>query len=106
MGCAVNCDNKGAYIEAIMTMEEEDQRVIMQAIQELMELQVAQSEPSLPALSPSDVKKMLDELGESKKEKEELKQKLHDMEQHVNAVKNEKASVDTELEQLQAQVSE
>ncbi len=104
MGCAVNCDNKGVYIEAIMSMEEEDQRVIMQAIQELMEFQAPQSEPSLPALSPTDVKKMMDELAESKREKDDLRQRLHDMEQTMNAVKNEKASVASELEQLQAQV--
>ena len=105
MGCAVNCDNKSVYIEAIMSMEEEDQRLIMQSIQELMDLQMAQSEPSLPAtLSPSDVKKMMEELSELKKEKEELSQRLHDTEQHVNTVKNEKASVASELEQLQAQI--
>ena len=105
MGCAVNCDNKSVYIEAIMSMDEEDQRLIMQSIQELMDQQMAQPEPSLPAsLSPSDVKKMMEELSELKKEKEELSQRLHDTEQRVNAVKNEKASVVSELEQLQAQV--
>ena len=45
MGCAVNCDNKSVYIEAIMSMDEEDQRLIMQSIQELMDLQTAQAEP-------------------------------------------------------------
>ena len=45
MGCAVNCDNKSVYIEAIMSMDEEDQRLIMQSIQELMDLQSAQAEP-------------------------------------------------------------
>ena len=106
MGCAVNCDNKSVYIEAIMSMDEEDQRLIMQSIQELMDLQTAQAEPSLPAaLSPSDVKKMMEELADLKKEREELAQRLHDTEQLVNTVKNEKASVASELEQLQAQVS-
>ena len=61
--------------------------------------------PSLPAaLSPSDVKKMMEELADLKKEREELAQRLHDTEQLVNTVKNEKASVASELEQLQAQV--
>lgn len=105
MGCAVNCDNKSVYIEAIMSMDEEDQRLIMQSIQELMDLQTAQAEPSLPAaLSPSDVKKMMEELADLKKEREELAQRLHDTEQLVNTVKNEKASVASELEQLQAQM--
>ena len=40
LGCAVNCDNKGVYIEAIMGMEESVQQVIMQAIQEIMAIQV------------------------------------------------------------------
>ena len=48
---------------------------------------------------------MMEELADLKKEREELAQRLHDTEQLVNTVKNEKASVASELEQLQAQVS-
>lgn len=40
LGCAINCDEKQRYIEFIMVMEESAQQVIMQAIQELMNMQV------------------------------------------------------------------
>ena len=40
LGCAVNCDAKQQYIEGIMNMEESLQRLIMQAIQELLAHQV------------------------------------------------------------------
>ena len=41
LGCAVNCDAKQQYIEAIMNMEESLQQLIMQAIQELLVHQVS-----------------------------------------------------------------
>ena len=40
LGCAINCDDKQGYIESIMVMEESVQQVLMQAIQELMNMQV------------------------------------------------------------------
>ncbi|XP_071743602.1 protein Hook homolog 3 [Lepeophtheirus salmonis] len=45
LGCAINCESKHTYIAVIMEMEESVQRVIMQAIQELMAL------PTLSTLS-------------------------------------------------------
>ena len=33
LGCAVNCDNKQRYIEVIMGLEEQEQTLIMTAIQ-------------------------------------------------------------------------
>ncbi len=40
LGCAVNCEKKQEYIESILSMEESEQQVLMQAIQEIMILQV------------------------------------------------------------------
>ncbi|TPP62807.1 Hook 3 [Fasciola gigantica] len=47
LGCAVNCENKEKYIEAIMGMEESVQQSLMEAIQ-----QVNESSMSVLNLSP------------------------------------------------------
>ena len=35
LGCAVNCEDKQEYIQSIMSMEEQVQHMVMQAIQEV-----------------------------------------------------------------------
>ena len=46
----------------------------------------------------------MDDLSESNREKDELKQKCHEMEIQINMLKDEKINIASEVEQLQAQV--
>ena len=47
----------------------------------------------------------MDDLAKSNEEKEELKQKCHDLENQIDLLQDEKMNLSVEFEQLQAQVS-
>jgi len=104
IGCAVNCDEKQQYIEGIMSMEASLQELIMQAIQELLAHQVVTEDPSIPVMTQSDIRKMLNDLDASNADRETLKQKCHELENQVNLLQDEKTNMSVEFEQLQAQV--
>ncbi len=101
LGCAVNCDHKQGYIEAIMNLEESVQQIIMQAIQELLNLR---SPSSMPTMTPSDIRKIMDDLEASNQEREELRQKCHELESQVKLLAEDKSNLSAEFENLQAQV--
>ena len=65
----------------------------MQAIQELMVAQQAVEDPS-------DVKQLLDDLAEAHREREELKQRVHDLDNQVKLMEDEKANLLAEMEAL------
>jgi len=102
LGVAINCSNKEEYIQNIMGMEETVQQVIMQAIQEVL---MMQSTPSLPNVEDdAQVKKLMDEMQQTKQQKEILAQKCHELEMRLNLLQEEKSNLSAEFENLQAQV--
>lgn len=56
-------------------------------------------------MTSSDLRKLMDDLAKSNEEKEELKQKCHDLENQIDLLQDEKMNLSVEFEQLQAQVS-
>uniref|UniRef100_A0A8C9QNS0 Calponin-homology (CH) domain-containing protein n=1 Tax=Spermophilus dauricus TaxID=99837 RepID=A0A8C9QNS0_SPEDA len=69
LGCAVNCEQKQEYIQAIMMMEESVQHVVMTAIQEVCWSFV--------------LKKTTEELNEALSAKEEIAQRCHELDMQV-----------------------
>ena len=64
----------------------------------------AAHDPAIAGMGPAEVKRLMDDLNDSVQEKDDLRQKLHEMENHINVLQNEKANMSAELEQLQTQV--
>ena len=58
----------------------------------------------MPEMTPSDVRKMMEDLDAANVEKDDLKQKCHELENQVNMLQDEKSNITMEFEQLQAQV--
>ena len=58
----------------------------------------------MPGMTQSDLRKLMDDLAEANREKDDLKQKCHEMENQINMLKDEKINISSEYEQLQAQV--
>ena len=56
-------------------------------------------------MSSLDIRKMMDDLSEANKEREELKQKCHDLETKVTLIEDEKSNLASEVEQMQKRVS-
>ena len=61
-------------------------------------------DPSLPHMTHSDIRKMLNDLDSSNADREALKQKCHELENQVNLLQDAKANISAEFEQLQSQV--
>eukprot|EP00069_Balaena_mysticetus_P011490 bmy_21060T0 len=80
LGCAVNCEQKQEYIQAIMMMEESVQHVVMTAIQELMskESPVSAGNDAYVDLD-RQLKKTSEELNEALSAKEEIAQRCHEL---------------------------
>lgn len=116
LGCAVNCENKQQYIEEIMNMEERVQKVIMEAIQELM---LREGSPGAfggdaegrgealglsglggPASFHPHLKTILEQLEAATQGKEEAIQTCHELEQQISVLKEEKVSLASENERL------
>lgn len=102
LGVAINCSNKEEYIQNIMGMEETVQQVIMQAIQEVLMMQSTQSLPNVE--DDAQVKKLMDEMEQTKQQKEILAQKCHELEMRLNLLQEEKSNLSAEFENLQAQI--
>lgn len=94
LGCAVNCDHKQQYIESIMNLEESVQQVLMLAIQEMIK----------SGSSDGDVSNIMSVLEESNREREELRQRCHELEIQVKLLTENKSIMSAELENLQSQV--
>ncbi|KAF5399497.1 hypothetical protein PHET_07066 [Paragonimus heterotremus] len=80
LGCAVNCESKQTYIEAIMCMEESVQHVLMETIQQLL-------------TADDEYKRLITQ-------NELLSQKCHEFELRLSVVSGEKAALQSELERL------
>jgi len=104
LGVAINCSEQAEYIQKIMEMEEDVQRVLMMAIQELHGVPT-QSINSLPVLEDdAQVKKLMDDMEATKVEKEEYAQRCHELEIKLNLLQEEKSNLSAEYEHLQAQL--
>jgi len=104
LGVAINCSKQSEYIQAIMEMEEQVQRVVMMAIQEMHGMPT-QSIQSLPITEDDfQVKKLLEEVETTKVEKESLAQRCHELELELNLMREEKSNLAAESEHLQAQM--
>ena len=95
LGCAVNCDNKQQYIESIMDLEESVQQVLMLAIQEMIKS---------AGDSAASVTNVMSELEESNREREELRQRCHELEIQVKLLSEDKSIISAELDKLQEKV--
>ena len=95
LGCAVNCDDKQEYIESIMNLEESVQQVLMLAIQEMIKSGSSRE---------GDVSNIVSALEESNREREELRQRCHELEIQVKLLTENKSIMSAELDNLQAQM--
>ena len=97
LGCAVNCENKQEYIESIMNLEESVQQVLMLAIQEM----IKSAGDSSPVTHVTNV---MSELEDSNREREELRQRCHELEIQVKLLSEDKSIISAELDKLQEKV--
>jgi len=97
LGCAVNCENKQQYIESIMNLEESVQQVLMLAIQEM----IKSAGDSSPVTHVTNV---MSELEDSNREREELRQRCHELEIQVKLLSEDKSIISAELDKLQEKV--
>lgn len=84
LGCAVNCDNKQDYIQAIMGMEESVQHGVMTAIQELMSQDMPSSSLEHESVDiASQLQNSMRELGEVKQANIELSERCRELDSQV-----------------------
>ncbi len=67
--------------------------------------QVVNPEPSLQDFSPTDVRKLMDDLAEANRDRERLKQTVHEMENRLIMVEDEKNNIVAEYEVFQKKAS-
>ncbi|KER21385.1 hypothetical protein T265_15105 [Opisthorchis viverrini] len=102
LGCAVNCENKSTYIEAIMHLEESVQHVLMEAIQQLMTSSVRLNTATLDVFQTSGDGQLLSAVDECKRlsfQKEALAQQCHELEKLVETLRGENTNLQLELDQ-------
>ncbi|CAL4064844.1 unnamed protein product, partial [Meganyctiphanes norvegica] len=117
LGCAVNCERKQHHIEAIMSMEESVQAVIMGAIQELMTREGSPgvdlsatdplSSPGLgsgPASFHPHLKTILEQLESTTQDRDETIKRCHALEQQVSLLTEEKTGLYDERDQLMSRL--
>uniref|UniRef100_A0A8C4QFN7 Calponin-homology (CH) domain-containing protein n=1 Tax=Eptatretus burgeri TaxID=7764 RepID=A0A8C4QFN7_EPTBU len=106
LACAVNCDRKQGYIEAIMGLEESVQHVLMAALQELLnknesECEMMDGRPELEA----ELQKALASLSEAQSEKEEMAQRCHELDRQVCALMEDRNNLLADKELLTDQLN-
>lgn len=101
LGCAVNCDRKHEYIEALMGLEENIQHDVMNAIQELMMKEIPTSYQSETyADLNNQLKGLTEDLNSTKESKEQITQRCHELDMQVAVLLEEKNSLLSENEKL------
>jgi len=102
LGVAINCNEQAEHIQHIMEMEEEVQRVIKFAIEELNGV-TTQSIMSLPVLEDDiQVAKLMEDMEKTRQEKETFAQRCHELELQLNLlqeVQEEKANMSTDFDE-------
>jgi len=88
LGCAVNCDSKQDYIQAIMGMEESVQHGVMTAIQELMtqESSTLSSADNDGVDVTTQLTNLQRELAETKQANADLSQRCSELDMQVSAI--------------------
>ncbi|GAB6028871.1 Protein Hook 3, variant 3 [Chamberlinius hualienensis] len=106
LGCAVNCDHKQEYIEAILGMEEADQHVVMNAIQELMTKETPNTLGSDNFDMKEQLKRLMNELQTVSGAKEQIAQRCHELDLQVTALQEEKQNLIAENHKLTEKLSQ
>jgi len=102
LGCAVNCEEKEQYIQVIMALENDVQLSVMNSIQELIQGR-SNLEPESPSVSRDEV---VDDQRSGLKsasyvlEKEQTAQRIHELEEQVRLLREEKSTLMLENETL------
>jgi len=91
LGIAVNCENKLHYITQIMEMEEDIQRNIMKALQEIENI-------GMPSSTRNSINMQNFEFKDD--DRETLAQKLHEKENHISFINEEKNAMQHEINKL------
>ncbi|KAI8787128.1 protein Hook 3 isoform X1 [Biomphalaria glabrata] len=100
LNVAINCDNKQEYIQTIMSMEEDVQQIIKNAIQELMTKEASPSDDIESALQ-DELKKTVDELNAALEAKGELLQRCHELDAQVASLQEERHSLISDRDKLE-----
>ncbi|CAL1545552.1 unnamed protein product [Lymnaea stagnalis] len=100
LNIAINCDNKQKYIQTIMSMEEDVQQIIKNAIQELMTKETLPGD-DLESELHEQLKKAVDELNNSLEAKEELLQRCHELDAQVASLQEERLSLIADRDKLE-----
>ncbi|XP_059175678.1 protein Hook homolog 3-like [Physella acuta] len=100
LNIAINCDKKQEYIQTIMSMEEDVQQIIKNAIQELMTKESLPAD-DLEAEIQEQLKRAVDELNSSLEAKEELLQRCHELDAQVASLQEERLSLLADKEKLE-----
>ncbi|CAL8104213.1 unnamed protein product [Calicophoron daubneyi] len=101
LGCAVNCETKETYIQAIMCMEQSVQQALMETIQQLMSSRSPATSDSYSELLEGRLGKDSEEYKTLLSEKEQLAQKYHELILECSSLREEKAILQMENERLQ-----
>ncbi|BET01942.1 Polyadenylate-Hypothetical protein protein 2-A [Nesidiocoris tenuis] len=106
LGCAVNCENKQEYIRRIMCMEENDQRVMMECIQELDAVGggALSFSASLSLVDPH-VEALVAQLAAANAAKEKADQRIHQLTLQVNMLQEEKSAMYDENQKIMDQLN-
>ncbi|XP_059905764.1 protein Hook homolog 3 isoform X2 [Gadus macrocephalus] len=106
LGCAVSCEQKQEYIQAIMMMEESVQHVVMTAIQELMskETPVTGGNDSYVELD-RQLKKTAEELNEALATKDEIGQRCRELDMQALHVQEERDRLRLDFNELEERVT-
>ncbi|KAK3753183.1 hypothetical protein RRG08_024457 [Elysia crispata] len=104
LNVAINCENKGDHIQTIMSMEEDVQQIIKNAIQELMAKESSPSE-DIEAELQEQLKRVSDELNRALENKEELLQRCHELDTQVASLQEERQSLVLDRDKLEERLA-
>ncbi|GFN95084.1 protein hook homolog [Plakobranchus ocellatus] len=104
LNVAINCDNKGEHIQTIMSMEEDVQQIIKNAIQELMAKESSPSE-DIDAELQEQLKRVSDDLNMALEAKEELLQRCHELDAQVASLQEERQSLELDRNKLEERLA-
>ncbi|XP_057300171.1 protein Hook homolog 3-like [Hydractinia symbiolongicarpus] len=101
LGCAINCEDKEQYIQVIMALEEDVQLSVMNAIEELLQVKEGSRLSESGAKDEADYGRQNSLKSASfVAEKEQTAQKIHDLEEQLRFLKEEKSTLLLENERL------
>ncbi|XP_066915216.1 protein Hook homolog 3-like [Clytia hemisphaerica] len=96
LGCAMNCEDKEQYIQAVMNLESDVQMTVMNCMQELMELR----ENSRLSADEPDYAANLRSPSFTSAEREQFNQKIHELQETVRKYREENSTLQMENERL------